>query len=259
MIIDWFPFFDELDLLEIRLNELSSVVDVFVLSEAAVTFTGKPKPMVYAENRDRFKAFAHKIEYVAIESCEGMRTLPRQMDRDQKQRALDVLYDRLHPGPSDVVVIGDADEIPRAESLRSAIADDTWTVAASAMPMYYYWLNCRNTGKAWKRSKFVRTRGRLNFRQLRYGGAEVVLRDAGWHFSFLGGIDSIQRKLAAYAHTEYDRPPFNTAEHIAVRLEAGTDLFDRAHQYEFVSDLSYLPKYVLANMDRFSKHLHTAS
>ena len=29
MIIDCFPFFDELDLLEIRLNELKDIVDVF--------------------------------------------------------------------------------------------------------------------------------------------------------------------------------------------------------------------------------------
>jgi len=31
-LIDCFPFFNELDLLEIRLNELKDVVDVFVLT-----------------------------------------------------------------------------------------------------------------------------------------------------------------------------------------------------------------------------------
>jgi len=37
MIYDCFPFFDELDVLEIRLNELDPVVDKFVLVEAPVT------------------------------------------------------------------------------------------------------------------------------------------------------------------------------------------------------------------------------
>ena len=47
-VFDCFPFYDELDLLEIRLNILNDVVDYFVLSEATRTFTGKPKPLHYA-------------------------------------------------------------------------------------------------------------------------------------------------------------------------------------------------------------------
>ena len=46
MVIDCFLFFDEIDLLEIRLNELKDVVDVFVLTESPYTFTGKEKPFV---------------------------------------------------------------------------------------------------------------------------------------------------------------------------------------------------------------------
>ena len=46
MIVDCFPFFNELDLLELRLNELKDVVDVFVLSEATLTFTGKPSRFI---------------------------------------------------------------------------------------------------------------------------------------------------------------------------------------------------------------------
>ncbi len=41
MIYDCFTFFNELDLLEIRLNVLRDVVDRFVLVEAGETHTGK--------------------------------------------------------------------------------------------------------------------------------------------------------------------------------------------------------------------------
>ena len=41
MIIDSFMLFNELDLLEIRLNELSQHVDKFLLVESHHTFQGK--------------------------------------------------------------------------------------------------------------------------------------------------------------------------------------------------------------------------
>lgn len=56
MIIDCFTFFNELDVLEIRLRELDGVVDRFVLVEATLTHQGKPKPLLYAENKERFAA-----------------------------------------------------------------------------------------------------------------------------------------------------------------------------------------------------------
>ena len=37
-------FFNELDILELRLNILNPYVDYFVISEASVTHTGNPKP-----------------------------------------------------------------------------------------------------------------------------------------------------------------------------------------------------------------------
>jgi beta-1,4-mannosyl-glycoprotein beta-1,4-N-acetylglucosaminyltransferase len=39
-IFDTITFFNELDLLELRLNILNDVVDYFVINEANITFTG---------------------------------------------------------------------------------------------------------------------------------------------------------------------------------------------------------------------------
>ena len=46
-IFDTFTFYNELDLLELRLNILGDVVDYFVINEATITFTGKTKPLYY--------------------------------------------------------------------------------------------------------------------------------------------------------------------------------------------------------------------
>ena len=57
MIYDCFTFFNEFDLLEIRLNELDSVVDKFVLVEATKTFSGLDKPLYFNENKNKFNKF----------------------------------------------------------------------------------------------------------------------------------------------------------------------------------------------------------
>ena len=51
MIVDCFPFFNELDLLEIRLNILKDVVDKFVLVEASKTQTKLDKPFYFEDNK----------------------------------------------------------------------------------------------------------------------------------------------------------------------------------------------------------------
>ena len=50
-IYDTFIFYNEIELLEIRLNELTNVVDQFLLVEADKTFTYKDKPLYYFERR----------------------------------------------------------------------------------------------------------------------------------------------------------------------------------------------------------------
>jgi len=46
-IFDTFTFYNELDLLELRLNILGDVVDYFVINEETITFTGNAKPLYY--------------------------------------------------------------------------------------------------------------------------------------------------------------------------------------------------------------------
>jgi len=54
-IYDCFTFYNELDILEMRLNILDSDVDYFVLVEATTTYSGKEKKLIYDENKFRFK------------------------------------------------------------------------------------------------------------------------------------------------------------------------------------------------------------
>jgi beta-1,4-mannosyl-glycoprotein beta-1,4-N-acetylglucosaminyltransferase len=62
-VLDAILMSNELDLLEIRMNELDSVVDYFLIVESNATFTGLRKDTYFAQNRERFSKFQDKIVY----------------------------------------------------------------------------------------------------------------------------------------------------------------------------------------------------
>ena len=57
MVYDCFQFFNELDILKLRMHVLNDVVDKFVISEATVTFSCEKKPLYFQENREMFQEF----------------------------------------------------------------------------------------------------------------------------------------------------------------------------------------------------------
>src|SRR5689334_5945992 len=113
MIYDCFIFFNELELLDIRLNILNEVVDKFVLVEATQTHQYKPKPLYYSDNKERFKAFHDKIIHLIVDELPPNPTNgPRNswdMERFQRNCIARGLNDCK---PDDVIIISDLDEIP---------------------------------------------------------------------------------------------------------------------------------------------------
>jgi hypothetical protein len=77
MIYDAFLFFNELDLLDIRLNLLNDVVDKFVVVESTVTFSGKTKKLFFDENKQMFEKFSDKIIHIVVsDTPEHFNNLP---------------------------------------------------------------------------------------------------------------------------------------------------------------------------------------
>ena len=253
MIVDCFPFFNELDLLEIRLHELAPVVDRFVLCEATLTHSGKPKPLVYMENRKRFSGFP--ITSVLVDDYTNIDLKNAwALERNQRQVGVSAAVELFHP---DLLIVSDCDEIPSAEAVRAA-SKNTATHQTLDMGLYYYYLNCRCDSRKWNRGHVIRPNGdRPDARKIRRIKNAPMIQNGGWHFSYLGGTEKIQEKLAAFAHREKDVDRWNTPEEIAARVTAGRDLFDRDEKYRFVIDstLDRLPRYVQDNPARFAEYL----
>jgi beta-1,4-mannosyl-glycoprotein beta-1,4-N-acetylglucosaminyltransferase len=258
MIVDCFAFFDELDVLEIRLRELSEVVERFVLVESPITFSGRQKPLWFHENQDRFKPWRDQIEHhvwmdgpcrSSSNRC-GCNAWSR--DWAQKQFAMEKGLEGL--SNEDVLSLSDCDEIPRALELQRFAADPQKGLAIPLMPIFYFWLNCRQVGPFEKCAKWV-TRGKLrelkdDFRTLRELRSGDEMPNGGWHFSYMSDVS---RKIKSWAHTEYDVPETRSADHLLRCKLEGTDPFGRDFEYEFLGDLSYLPECVKADLSRWSR------
>ena len=61
------PFFNELEVLEIRIKELWDVVDYFVVAESNLSHSGKPKEYIFENNIARFEPYMSKIRHVKVE------------------------------------------------------------------------------------------------------------------------------------------------------------------------------------------------
>jgi beta-1,4-mannosyl-glycoprotein beta-1,4-N-acetylglucosaminyltransferase len=234
-LFDCFTFFNELDLLELRLRELDALVHRFVLVEAPQTFTRLPKPLHFKLNRDRFQPFLPKIIYVELEEFPA--DLASAWDREYFSRRA-IMRGLDSAAPDDLVLISDVDEIPKPANLKTALRSPSSVrrLTVFESKAYLHYLNARSRLPGIVQSPRLLARRYLRdpqaVRSLRprisknrvWGPAlefarplVALLRSwselghplpvkieygAAWHFASLGGVEEIRDKLLAYSHTE---------------------------------------------------------
>lgn len=247
MLYDCFLFCDELELLDVRLHELSDIVDHFVLVEATSTFSGRPKPLHFDHARTEFAAFEQRIVHVVVDDLPSGDAWTRE--RHQRNA---VLRGLVGCRADDQVLLSDLDEIPRACIVERAL--HRTGIRLLQQSFYYYWLNCRMACD-WLSPRLACYADVLRLSPTSLRGAEgEIVANGGWHFSFMGGVQRIQSKLRSFSHQEFNCPPYVDEDHIERAMANGTDLFGRPDmRFEFVPlDESY-PRYILDHADRFAK------
>lgn len=265
---DCFTFFNEMDMLEFRLKLLDPFVDHFVLTESNVTFSGKDKPYHFEQNRDRYAKWLHKIIYIkAKQDAEGMtfekdeKTYNPVSDAWKLENGLRNFLAGAKPQISDEdrVIISDLDEIPNPYLVQKI--KDLPEPRALSQLFHYYFLNCQNIGyERWWRGSIVCTGKQFNevppqhFRDNRH--VYHAIPEAGWHFSFLGGLEKIKYKIQSFAHLEFAKEEFWNDENILKSMEKGEDVFRRPGvKYKFFP-LSYYPPFIRNLMLEYPTLLH---
>ncbi|MCK5642728.1 MAG: N-acetylglucosaminyltransferase [Gammaproteobacteria bacterium] len=273
MIYDCFAFFNELDLLEIRLNELDHVVDKFVLVEATRTFQKQPKPLYFEENKSRFKNFEDKIIHIVVDEYPNFFTrfrIPTPMDYDNHQKN-QVIRGLKDAKPDDVIIYSDLDEIPNPEKITEYSKKPGYKVFEQRFLSYF--INCAvvncpveptlpfKMGQIWWRGSVMANYKEFNdtksFRKMRdYSEDKITLiENGGWHFSYLGGLEQVLYKLQSFAHTKENKYGIKKAidrAELETLLSEGRDILGRDISYKFIPLDSSFPEYIIKNKDKFS-------
>lgn len=242
MIYDCFTFFDELELLDLRLQTLAPVVDKFVLVESTVTFTGHQKPLYFEEHREQFDRYRDKIIHVIVEDSPPP-TSPQNVwnvEHFQRNAILRGLKDA--PCPDSRIMVSDVDEIPDPRAV--AIAAGWEGLVGFRLLLHYYYVNCR-CNKLWNGTVMADLGCCLTPQQMRSWRSRCPRyceAPAGWHFSYLGGPEAICKKIAAFAEVQVNTPENRDHQRLLRCMETGQDLFGGGVTNTFVPiDDSYPP------------------
>lgn len=259
MIYDCFPFNNELDLLEIRLNHHDPFVDKFVISECRWTYSGLPKRLCYDEVKDQepFARFKDKIIHIVYEiPPNGKANWAYEHDQRNNLRQLVSTLKK-----NDLIVYCDCDEIIRGKAvIDEALSLDC--IVSLDMKLCWYYFNCvirpgseyqldysmeQCFEHRWHMGKICRAKHLFQFKNL-YELRQHCLWEpdrihtifnAGWHFSNLGDPGSIYDKLMAFSQRARKR---------ALMDPLGRGVY-------FIPTYLDVPQYILDNRDKYSEYI----
>jgi hypothetical protein len=215
--IDTFMLWDDLDLLELRLNILDPVMDLFVIAEGSTDHSGVKKPLHYEDNRERFAPWRDKIRYVTVFDMPGDGFTKWQREFHQRNAIMRGL-DKCRT--NDLVFLSDLDEIPDPEMVRlnkyggyhqvyslyyanMICTTENWTGTAA---MYYF--QCQQLGmQAVRENRHTLQR----------------VSPGGWHFAYMTPPEKIHQKIRTFAHEEWDKPEVHAQ--LEQRMKGNRDLF----------------------------------
>ena len=282
MVYDCFQFFNELDILKLRLHIMNPVVDRFVISEATETFSGNPKPLYYEENKEMFAEFADKIIHVVVDDTPPGYTHDR--DTFQKNAVGRGLKDCTE---EDIIIFSDLDEIPNPEKIKEILQNfDRTKIYHFAQRLFYCYLNMEEVSgsllsyagefpeaerskdgipgrKKWIGSKMcsysLLKEQKLQLGELRFPERKacgIRVEDGGWHFGYMGGHGEkdvkkrVAEKVRSAAHQEYNKA--EVLSDVADRIKDGKDIFGRNASFVQVEIDETFPEYLRENQEEYS-------
>lgn len=236
MIYDVISYNGEKEMLKLRMEILHKHVDKFVIVEAPTTFSGFPKPLYFQKHMGQFKRFENKINYhvideiysaneVALADSSPNTTGASHWKREflQKEWIKRVL---IHLKDDDICYIGDADEIWEPSY------SPEMGLEKLKLRVYAYYLDNRSNEAFWGtlRGKWRHIKGQC-LNTLRSDTSLRGREYAGWHFTSMGGLAEVRRKLNdSYTAESYNT--YDVQEKLPKRVREGKDYLGRPFEFK---------------------------
>ena len=257
MIIDSFLFFQELDLLEIRLEYLYPLVDHFIIVEARQSFKGSSKNFIFEQNHKRYKKYLDKITYLKIEDIhfsynELIEFLEKSNSKVRKtiskfikkhdyydKNNLSYILDSYHREcihialeqkckDGDIVLLSDLDEIPSFRIIKDLKKGKNLNFPnVFIQHEFQYFLN--NYAKSdWHGTIACpyNLMKKYSLNELRNNSNKLSrILNSGYHFTSIGNKQAIINKIESWGHQEFNNEIIK--KNLEENIKNGKDIFYR--------------------------------
>ena len=264
-IYDCFQFFNEETILDLRLNILNELVNFFVIVESTTDHQGNKKKINF--NINQFKKFEEKIIHIIVDDTLdvikkphiGQNSLVERHQRNSIMRGLKNCSD------DDLVIISDVDEIPDLRKL--SLFNKKNRYAVFAQRKFDYKLNLLNeTEGDWHGSKICLKKNLkspqwlrdLKFKKYPFWRIDKVrdiqiIKDGGWHFSYLQSPKNLLKKISSFSHGERNKPEFANIENIEKSIKMNKNIFGLKYSYRKINIDHTFPKYIIENKEKLKE------
>ena len=215
--------------LELRLKTHWSKIDWFVIAESNMTHSGLPKKISF--DIKKYAWAKSKIRFIKVDKS-NFKNCKTAWEREWIQR------DSLKAGykdasDEDVIIISDVDEIINPNKI-NFIEKGTYHRFELVMTYFYCDYLCVSdplwTKALATRADFAKKNSPQDIRDGRSlfkGLSEIKIDEAGWHFSYLGGVSEIAKKLERFTHQELNSDKFKNEAINFNKIIRGEDVFGR--------------------------------
>jgi beta-1,4-mannosyl-glycoprotein beta-1,4-N-acetylglucosaminyltransferase len=260
MTYEFFYLHDEVDWLDVKLHEAGDMVDKFVVIECPYDLLHRKKPLYFGDNKSRFSEFRDKIIHVVADDkiVIGVNMV--------RTRLAECYQGFTRCKPYDILILTDPDVVLKRktyEALRYSRLENNEVSLECDWYMYYM-------DALFVKEKFTCCSAFLYKNTIdhkwgtvnRFKPIRSIIRNAGWHFSKMGGAEVLADHIDGYPAGHCDYPNLigreATVKLMQERIDHGLCWEEGYPGEHVVKQLRYkssdYPEYVVNHPEIYAKY-----